>query len=118
MANRRNGKRMIRRLPAVVCCGKDECKGTSSNLSSTGLFIRVIKPLPLDSLIKITVEIKDNKMVLTGKVVRSEKPPKGYLSKVYIPGYKEGMGVKLIEISEEYKEFLAELFKEREYIAE
>src|SRR4030067_743088 len=91
--------RKIKRLPVTFISGNEECTGTSSDFSTTGLFIRTRKALPSGTSIKIIVELDDSHTItLTGIVVRAIKT--GSMD------IKNGMGVKLTSIPQEYQDFI------------
>lgn len=100
MADKRQiSKRHTKRLPVVFSNGDSEFIGTTSNLSSTGLFIRTKKALSPGTLLKMVLEVdKDNKIHLEGEVVWSLKT--GLID------FKNGMGVKLKSIPQTYEELI------------
>jgi Tfp pilus assembly protein PilZ len=99
--------RKIKRLSVVFSDGKEEHRGTTSDFSFSGLFIRTRKPFPTGTELKIVLEIDENiKIELTGVVARSIK--------TRVVDFKNGMGVKLNPpTSREYRDFLGELLQEK-----
>jgi len=75
MADKRQiSKRHTKRLQVVFSNGESDFIGTTSNLSSTGLFIRTKKALSPGTLLKIVLDVdKDNKINLEGEVAWSLK---------------------------------------------
>ncbi|MBS1112007.1 MAG: PilZ domain [Nitrospirae bacterium] len=102
MANKRLvSKRHTKRLPVIFSNGDSEFAGTTSNLSSTGLFIRTRKALNPGTLLKIVLEVdKDKKINLEGEVAWSLKTG--------LADFKNGMGVKLKDIPQAYEELIKE----------
>jgi Tfp pilus assembly protein PilZ len=95
-------QRKIRRLSITFSDGKSEYSGTSSNFSTTGLFIRTRKALSPGTPIEMVAELDNNRRInLTGIVVRSIKTG--------IADFKNGMGIKLTSIPQEYQDFINEL---------
>ena len=98
--------RKIRRVSVTFSDGKAEYQGTSSDFSFTGLFIRTRKPFPQGTHLKMVLELDVNRRItLTGVVARSIK--------TRVIDFKNGMGVRIKPITEEYKEFLKELFVQK-----
>lgn len=82
--------------------GHVEHQGTSSDFSFTGIFIRTRKSFAPGTHIKMVMEIDENKKItITGVVARSIKTRGS--------DFKNGMGVKISPITEEYKDFLKDL---------
>lgn len=100
MSNKRQiSKRHTKRLPVVFSNGESEFIGTTSNLSSTGLFIRTRKAFSPGTLLKIVLEVdKDKKINLEGEVVWSLKTG--------LADFKNGMGVKLKSIPQMYEDLI------------
>ena len=95
-------QRKIRRLPVIFSDGKGEYPGTSSDFSATGLFIRTRKALSPGTPVKMVIELDNNRKInLTGVVVRSIKTG--------IADFKNGMGIKLAPIPQEYQDFINKL---------
>ncbi len=102
MANKRQiSKRHTKRLPVIFSNGESEFNGTTSNLSLSGIFIRTRKALNPGTLLKIVLEVdKDRKIALEGEVVWSLKTG--------LSDFKNGMGVRLINIPQNYTEVVKE----------
>ncbi|MDZ4383220.1 MAG: PilZ domain-containing protein [Thermodesulfovibrionia bacterium] len=97
-------QRKIRRLPITFSDGTVEYSGTSSDFSTTGLFIRTRKALSPGTPVKMVIELDNNRRInLTGVVVRSIKTG--------IADFKNGMGIKLTSIPQEYQDFINELLR-------
>ena len=103
MGGQHRAIRKIKRVSITFTDGKEERHGTSSDFSFTGLFIRTRKPFPPGTKLKMTLEIDtDKELVLVGTVMRA--------TKTRVADFKNGVGVKISPITEEYKDFLKELF--------
>ena len=97
-------QRKIRRLSITFSDGNTEYSGTSSDFSATGLFIRTRKALSPGTPIEMVAELDNNRRIpLTGIVVRSIKTG--------IADFKNGMGIKLTSIPQEYQDFINELLR-------
>jgi len=100
--DKRAGKRRIKRLPITFSDGQINNSGTSSDFSSNGLFIRTRKAfVPGTSLIMV-LEVEENREIqLKGVVARAIKTG--------LSDFKNGMGIKLTSLSQDYRDFLKEL---------
>ena len=95
-------KRLTKRLSVMFSDGVTDHHGVSSNISSSGLFIRTRKALPPGTPLKIVLEVgKDRKMDLEGEVAWSLKTG--------VADFKNGMGVKLSRIPQEYEDLVKDL---------
>jgi len=102
MKRDKNAKRYVKRLPIVFSDGKREYTAVTSNISSTGLFIRTRKALPPGTPLRMTIEMdRDKSIVLSGIVAWSLKTG--------ITDFKDGMGVRLKDIPDEYLELVRSL---------
>jgi Tfp pilus assembly protein PilZ len=100
----RKAQRKIKRLSITFNDGTNEGTGTSSDFSTTGLFIRTRKPLKPGTALDMVLELSENHTVaLTGIVVRAIKTG--------IRDFKNGMGVKLNEIPKDYEDFINSLLQ-------
>ncbi len=100
----KRAKRKIKRLPITFSDGTVEYRGTSSDFSTTGLFIRTRKAFDCGTSVKMVMEVnEDRKIALTGVVARSIKTG--------VMDFKNGMGIKLTSIPQTYEDFLKELLK-------
>jgi Tfp pilus assembly protein PilZ len=96
--------RKIKRLPITFSDGSVEYTGTSSDFSSTGLFIRTRKAFNPGTSMKMVLEVDEShKIALTGVVARAIKT--GVLD------FKNGMGIQLTSIPQAYGDFLNALLK-------
>ncbi len=57
---KRRHKRIIKRLKTEFSSEESSFRGTSSNLSESGLFLKTIKPLPVDTLVEVSIQLPDN----------------------------------------------------------
>ncbi len=100
--DKRAGKRRIKRLPITFSDGKINNSGTSSDFSSNGLFIRTRKAFAPGTSLEMVLEMDDNRKIeLTGVVARAIKTG--------LSDFKNGMGIKLTSVPQDYKGFLKEL---------
>jgi len=100
--DKRENIRKIKRLTITFTKGIEENRGMSSDFSSTGLFIRTRKPFAPGTSLKMVLEIDDNRKIeLTGVVARAIKTG--------LSDFKNGMGIKLTSVPQDYKDFLKEL---------
>jgi hypothetical protein len=108
--SKRVGERKIRRLPVTFTVeGGEEHRGTSSDFSETGIFIRTRKVFRPGATVNIVVELDENKKInLRGVVARSVKLG----SFGTTTAFKDGIGVKLTNIQQEYIVFIEELKKQ------
>ncbi|MHA2218828.1 MAG: PilZ domain-containing protein [Candidatus Hodarchaeales archaeon] len=118
MADKRKTGRIIKRLHTTFLCGEKEYRGISSNFSLTGVFIKSRKKFKPGSSLNITLDLGDNqKIALIGEIawVKSSKPDRvNKVQKVStFDKFNEGMGIKLNETPQEFKEFLKVLIKEQ-----
>jgi Tfp pilus assembly protein PilZ len=96
---KRKTPRKIKRLAVTWTDGTVEYTGVTSNVSATGIFIRTRKPFHEGTSLKILLEIgKSQTIALTGVVVRSIKTG--------LSDFKNGMGIQLTEIPQEYSDFI------------
>jgi uncharacterized protein (TIGR02266 family) len=103
VANKRNKieKRHTKRLTVTFSNGTSEHTGKTSNLSSSGLFIRTRKALSPGTRMKMTIELDHDRIIfLEGEVAWSLKTG--------LSDFRNGMGIRLYNIPEEYKALLKE----------
>lgn len=92
---------MTKRLPLKFSNGVSEVIAFSSNISSTGLFIRTRKAYPPGTKLKISLEADNNNTIeLEGEVAWSLKT--GSTS------FKNGMGINLSNIPQSYLDLVKE----------
>jgi Tfp pilus assembly protein PilZ len=104
MADKRKNKRKIKRFPVKFLCGAEECRGISSNLSHSGLFIRSRKNFKPGVPVKIVMEMDENqKIALSGVIVRQVNRKYGRSD--------NGIGVEFDETPREYKELVELILK-------
>jgi hypothetical protein len=98
MAGKRRHKRIIKRLATEFSSEALSFRGTSSNLSESGLFLRTIKPLPADTELEVSILLPDDSVAqLKGTVRWSLKSPSTWRS---------GMGIEISETDRIYVDFL------------
>jgi Tfp pilus assembly protein PilZ len=64
MADKREGRRIIKRLRLTFLCGDEEYKGISSNFSDSGLFIKTRKRFKPGSSVNIILELEDIQKII------------------------------------------------------
>lgn len=102
----RVAERIIKRLPVTFSDGKNEYKGTTANISHSGVFIRTRHILKPGTIIKIEMELENDLMMeLVGIVVR--------FVKVGSTVFKDGIGVQLVTIPQEYNDLIDKLISEQ-----
>ncbi len=103
MTDKRRARRKIKRLFITFSDGVSEHKGISSDFSDTGLFIRTrINAFDPGTPVNVVLEVDEDRGIkLTGEVVRAIRT--GILD------FKNGMGIRLTDIPQSYKDFLEEL---------
>jgi uncharacterized protein (TIGR02266 family) len=102
MKRDKKARRHIKRFPITFSDGKGEYSAVTSNISSTGIFIRTRKALPPGTYLKINLELGRDKMIVLDGVV-------AWALKTGIADFKNGMGVRLTSIPDEYKELVRSL---------
>jgi hypothetical protein len=100
---RRNTRRTRKRLPVSFSSHGHEFKGVTYNLSYTGMFIRTRKPFKPGVPVEVSLHVdKDCTICVRGLSVRA--------TNVRFKYCKNGMGIRLVAQSVEYRKFLKELF--------
>ena len=103
MAEKRKAKRKRKRLPVTFSSHGFEFNGFACNLSSKGIFIRTRKPFKPGVPIEVSLHVEnDCKICVRGWSVRATNY--GFVYN------KNGMGVQLASESEEYRNYINELF--------
>ena len=98
----RVAERKIRRLTVTFSDGTEERSGTTSDLSHTGIFIRTRKIFKPGTHLSLILELDDSRKInLTGTVTRYVK--------LGTTVFKDGMGVKLTSIPQDYKDLVDKL---------
>lgn len=105
MSEKRRAKRKINRIRIRFGEGKCDKTAFTSNLSATGFFIRTNRPYPPGTILQFEVQNTNGKVVLlNGRVVHASRAP-SQISRVR----RSGMGILLMDKSEEYLDFLKNL---------
>jgi len=102
MKRDKKAKRHTKRFPITFSDGKEEYSAVTYNISSTGLFIRTRKALPPGTHLKINLELGRDKMIALDGIV-------AWALKTGIADFKNGMGVRLTNIPQEYRELVRSL---------
>jgi|Deesub1362A_J573_1020465.scaffolds.fasta_scaffold00882_11 uncharacterized protein (TIGR02266 family) len=102
MKRDKNAKRYTKRFPITFSDGQQEYFAVTSNISSTGIFIRTRKALPPGTHLHIRLEIDKGRHITLDGVV-------AWALKTGIADFKNGMGVRLKTIPEEYKALIRSL---------
>ncbi|TNF55552.1 PilZ domain-containing protein [bacterium] len=105
MADKREAKRKIKRLPVTFSCKTEEYTGISSNFSTSGIFIRTRKNFNIGLPVNVVLELDENsKIPISGVISRAKTKTKFETTNC-------GIGVQLTEAPEAYKDFLEVLYK-------
>ena len=101
MAGKRRHKRIIKRLNTEFSSEGSSFRGTTSNLSESGLFLKTIKPLPVDTQVEVSIQLPDNTVSKIKGTVRwnLKSSQKGAAS-------RSGMGIEIGENDNHYVNFL------------
>jgi len=99
MAGKRRHKRIIKRLDIQFSSAGSNFRGTSSNLSESGLFLRTMKPLPPDTQVDVSIQLPDNTVSRLKGMVRWS------LKSSQRTG-RSGMGIEISENDLHYVNFL------------
>jgi uncharacterized protein (TIGR02266 family) len=99
MAGKRRHKRIIKRLNTEFFSEGSRFRGTSSNLSEGGLFLRTTKPLPPDTQVDVSLQLSDN-------VVSRLKGTVRWSLKSVMKSGRSGMGIEISENDRLYVNFL------------
>jgi len=90
MANeKRNPGRLKKRLTVRFCIGETNRVGFTEDVSLTGMFIRTPNICPPNTMIRIEVELADNKVEIEARVMWAKKAPQN----LYHLVKKSGMGI-------------------------
>ncbi len=97
---RRSTWRIPIRLSVILNCGNRVSPGTVKNISETGMFISAeVTGFAEDSKFDISIPLKEGVLHVPGKLVRLSK----------INGSGNGIGVELINLPQDYLEFVENL---------
>lgn len=99
---RRTHNRYTRRLEAEFKVGQRTLRGTSSNLSERGLFVRTISPLTVGSYVEVTITLPDDSQSNVAGIVRRA-------IKTSFTNVKNGMGIELTKWDENFTKILRTL---------
>jgi len=107
---RRRQRRFLKRCTIEFTSNGQTYRGICRNLSLDGLFIKTRKPLALEKIIEMILQLPDGSTSrLTGRVTRAIREPYSLiLERAGIPS-KDGMGIELIEKDTNYQKFLEPL---------
>ncbi len=109
MAGKRRHKRIIKRLDTEFSSEGLSFRGTSSNFSEGGLFIRTTKPLPPDTQVDVAIQLPDN-------IVSRLKGTVRWVLKSAMRTGRSGMGIEISENDHHYVNFLNTLLPPEEQI--
>ena len=101
--DRRDYPRAEIKWPAVIKTDQGTMNGVTSNVTPNGVFIRCQKPLKLNEIFELTIDIPNSDQTLTAKaeVTWSNRwGPDDDIS-------PRGMGVRFVKISSEARKFIA-----------
>ena len=106
---KRRHKRIIKRLETEFSANGLAFQGVSSDLSRSGVFVRTNKPFPADTLVDLTIHLPGNIVSrLKGSVRRSIKTGQTTI--------KNGMGMEIIELDQNYVNFLNDILPAEEQV--
>ena len=109
MAGKRQHKRIIKRLDTEFSSEGPSFHGMSSNLSEGGLFLRTIKPLPVDTPVEVSIQLPDNTVSRLKGTVR-------WSLKSVQRTARSGMGIEISENDRHYVNFLNTFLSPEEQI--
>ncbi len=109
MAGKRRHKRIIKRLNTEFSSEGISFRGTSSNLSGSGLFLRTIKPLPTNAEVEVRIQLPDETISRLKGTVR-------WSLKSAMKTGRSGMGIEISEYDRHYVDFLNTLLPPEEQI--
>ena len=104
----RENIRIYTRLPVLVnnkpldCGGEGEC---ATVLSHHGMYVRTLKPAPVDSKLSLQIVVKDRTIALDVLVLYSHRFGEG-------PFKEPGMGLKFISIAPKDQDFIRQFIRE------
>ena len=103
--SKREHRRYTKRLETVFKTGGRSFRSFSSDISKRGLFIKTNRAFAPGSIIDIELGLPDGSVAyLKGRVRRA--------TKTMVSSFKNGMGVELIEVDDNFKRFLMEELSE------
>lgn len=109
MAGKRRHKRIIKRLDTEFSSEGSSFRGTSSNLSEGGLFLRTTKPLPPNTQVDVAIQLPDN-------IVSRLKGTVRWVLKSAMRTGRSGMGIEISQNDRHYANFLNTLLPPEEQI--
>jgi hypothetical protein len=103
--DKRRHPRFIKRLTAAFFVDRQRCRGISSDLSESGLFIRTSRGLAVNTAITIELLLPNDKVsLLKGIVRRTIRTP--------ISSIKNGMGIEITEKDTTFTDFVRSIIGE------
>src|SRR5512135_3183644 len=106
---KRRHKRIIRRLETEFSANGLAFRGISSDLSRSGVFVRTNNPFPADTLVDLTIHLPGNMVSrLKGSVRRAIKTGQ--------TAFKNGMGMEIVELDQNYVNFLNDILPAEEQV--
>lgn len=107
--HKRRHKRIIRRLETEFSANGLTFRGISSDLSRSGVFVRTNNPFPTDTLVDLTIHLPGNIVSrLKGSVRRAIKTGQTAI--------KNGMGMEIVELDQNYDNFLNDILPAEEQV--
>jgi uncharacterized protein (TIGR02266 family) len=89
--------------PAVIKTDRGTMDGVTSNVTPNGVFIRCQKPLKLNEIFELTIDIPNSDQTLTAKAEVTWSNRWGPDDEIS----PRGMGVRFVKISSEARKFIA-----------
>jgi hypothetical protein len=103
---KRGKDRITKRLFVKFGMEKPDTVGFTEDISPSGLFIKCSTVLQPGTQLRIEMELSDHRIVmLTGEVVWAKKVPQNLLRLAK----KSGMGIRLMQTGDDYKQYSTEL---------
>ncbi len=89
--------------PTVIKTDQDTMDGVTSNVTPNGVFIRCQKPLKLNEIFELTIDIPNSDQTLTARAEVTWSNRWGPDDEIS----PRGMGVRFVKISSEARKFIA-----------
>lgn len=103
---KRGKKRILKRLSVRFGTQKPDHTALTHDLSSTGIFLKTTTVFPPNTRLQIELTLPDNKVIhMRGIVMWAKRIPPAFNRVIQ----KHGMGIHLLNISDEYKALIDRL---------
>ena len=109
----RREKRLLKRFEVEFSTSDQNYRGLCRNFCLNGLYIKTRKTIPADTLIKMTVHLPNGSISkLVGRIKWAIKEPYGLILERAGVTSKDGIGVQLIDIDNNYFDYIKSLTKD------